>query len=328
MSTNHITEEEFRNQERDEFWKRCFTEQSKLLKIKLEEVQRPGVRLSTAENYAESLFNAEFSDEMDHLPQWSKNCSAARQQIVEEQSRHQQIIDNLRKQGRDKEATGRRLEIPPHEKKRMIVYEVAAWGFYLAGLAATAIFLHDQAGFEWWKAVLFPIAGVSALVFGLKAILSSLAGHRSTFAPAAKYATGVLGMVCAVGWLFYYAEFAGSISAGPQFESLDGSSAAPEKDRGPIIMIVLGVLAEALIAAFLFQVASDIRQRFEFHDAVVETQEFSKAKADLEACIKKLEWIDSRCSHADALVTILRSAKQRLVTEARMACEAAPHHRS
>ena len=331
MSANHITEEEFKDQSRDGFWKDHYTAQGKVLKINEEIVKQAassGLIIKEAEMHAVSIFNQEFSDELDHLPQWKQNCLVGRAQVVEERDKLRQAVDDLRSRGRDKEATGKRFDIPRHEKVLMVIFEIAAWGFYLAGLAATAIFLHDQAGFEWWKAILFPIAGVSALVFGLKAVLNSLAGHQSKLAPVAKYATGILGLACAVGWLVYYAEFAGTIAAGPQFESLDGTSATPDQNRGPIIMIVLGALAEGLIAAFLFQVVYDIRQRHMFHDKVVETQEFIKAKNDLEACELKLAYIDSRKTHADAIVTILLSVKERLIADAQLAYKIAETKRT
>jgi len=321
MSANHITEEEFRDQTRDGFWKDHYTAQGKVLKINeetIKQVAASGLIIKEAEMHAVSIFNQEFRDELDHLPQWKQNCLTGRTQLLEDCEKLRRTVDGIRQRGRDTEATGKRIEIPKHEKWLMRIFEVAAWLFYLAGLAATAIFLHDQAGFEWWKAVLFPIAGVSALVFGLKAALNSLASHQSKLAPIAKYAVGALGLACAVGWLIYYAEFARTVGTGPQFESLDGTSAAPDQDKGPVIMIVLGALAESLIAAFLFQVAYDIRQRFIFHDKVVETQEFIKAKNDLEACEAKLAYIDSRRIHADALVTILLSVKERLISEAQL----------
>jgi hypothetical protein len=81
-------------------------------------------------------------------------------------------------------------------------------------------------------------------------------------------------------------------------------------------MIVLGALAEALIAAFLFQVVYDKRNKYIFYDKVIDTQIFIKAKTDLDAAQGQVNYFHARCNHADSLLEILTSIKDRLINDA------------
>jgi hypothetical protein len=314
----HITDKELNNPERDSFWKDHYSELGKKLKVDetlIKNFATQGLVIREAENHAASIFEAEFRDEFRDIPQFKQSMLSRISEATRHRDKMKAVVDGLRERGEDKEQTGMRIDIPTHEKIGMGVASFGAWMFYLAGLASTAIFLHDTAGFEWWKAFVFPIAGVSALVFGLKFGLNSLASTNNKLAPVVKWAVLVIGLVCAVGWLKFYAEFAGSVTKGPAFESLDGTP-QDNSDPNAIIMIVLGALGESLVAAFLFQVVYDKRKKHTFYDSVIDTQPFLKAQKDLQAAQSELDRLNSRCNYSDSLLEILGSAKDRLINDA------------
>jgi len=314
----HLTETDFKDSTKDSYWKDFFTNEGKKLSIKEETVEdfaKQGLPESNAKTHAESVFNEEFSDELLYIPQFKQSILAQLPTAHKDRDNKKAAVEDIITRGKDVEHTGRRIEIPSNEKIAKLIAEICAYLLFIAGLASTAIFLHDLAGFEWWKAFTAPLAGVTVLVIGIKYALRELASEKSKVFPIFKWSTLIIGLACAVAWFVFYAEFAGSVSKGPSFESFDGATQT-SNDHGSILMIIFGGLAEALVGAFLFQSAHSVILRHTYYDKVIETQLFIKAKADLEKAQSKVDYFEGRTNYADSLLTILESVKDRLVNNA------------
>jgi len=314
----HFTEKDFNDSAKDSYWKDFFTAEGKKLSIDektVKEIAIQGLVVSNAEKHAEKIFESEFSDECRDIPQFKQSILAQLPSAHKDLDNKKAVVEDVIARGKDVEHTGRRIEIPSNEKIAKLLAEIFAYGLFVAGLASTAIFLHDQAGFEWWKAFTAPLAGVTVLLIGIKFALRELASEKSKVFPIFKWSTLIIGLACAVAWFVFYAEFAGSVSKGPSFESFDGAKQA-SSDHGPVLMIIFGGLAEALVGAFLFQFAHSVILRHTYYDKVIETQLFIKAKADLEKAQVTVNDLEGRSNYADSLLEILESVKDRLKNDA------------
>jgi hypothetical protein len=314
----HLTETDFKDSTKDSYWKDFYTNEGNKLTIKKETVEdfaKQGLPESHAKDHAESVFNSEFNNELRDISQFKQSILAQLPTAHQDRDNKKTAVEDIISQGKDVEHTGMRIEIPPFEKNAKLIAEIGAYGLFIAGLASTAIFLHDQAGFDWWKAFTAPLAGVTVLVLAIKFALRKLASEKSKLFPIVTWSTLIIGIACAIAWFVFYAEFAGSVSKGPSFESFDGATQT-SNDHGPILMIIFGGLAEALVGAFLFQCAHSIILRYTYYDKVIETQLFKKAKEDLEKAQSKVDDLEGRTIYADSLWAILESVKERLENDA------------
>lgn len=318
MSETHISEEDFLNASQDSHWKNLFTEEGRAMRVPAEVIKdlaTNGVPIRLAEDRAIADFDTKFRDELEKIPLWKQNCRNRRSSAVAELSNCKSVLDALRRDKKHEEKTGRREEIPERENKKRITFEVLTWLLLAVDLTSTALFLHNIGGREWLESIIMPLGGVFALVFVGKVIFKSLLDNSSKYLTVVKYGVAAVTLTCAVGWVVCFAEYANSLQSGLSFGDLDGKPV--NTADGPLTMIILGSLAEAFLAALLYLSALEICAKFTFHDRVVDTQEYVKARAEHETAEEKVSFIDSRTAHADALVAILEAVRNRMTQDAR-----------
>jgi len=320
MSVIHkqITKEEIENSDLDKEILSLLTAQCNDYVVNKDEVQQVinGKQLETdAVSEIVGHFNTFFSPV-------EKLCRLVIQEYQSKLPDQNQNLKNLKieknkleEAGKHQEKGAERFNGSKNTEIGIKVAKAGSWILYLVGFISTVYFLVEIAEMEWLKAIFLPLAGVSVIYWGGKFLLWSLSHSKTPVYPAVKYAVGVIGIGCAVMWLYYYAKLAGSMSGPVDIGSLGDSTNSSSESHESNIMIYLGALGEALVGAFLYAVGNDIKEKHTIYDGIQDTQEYAILKDKIETAEKAADVSNDRINHAQNLLAIVDGKREHVKSE-------------
>jgi hypothetical protein len=336
-----ITDEIFFNDKNDESLKKGFEERCKKLQVDealVKKIKTGGRGIAEARSHAQNVYDTELSDEDHDISGLRASAFQRKESAKVELEKWQRALDGLEANGKHIERTGARVSIPKSEKVSMVLAGIGGIVLYLAGLGTSVSFLYYDLGWDIWRALIFPVPGVTGLVFMLKYGLSYLPIKWS--GPAAAVVC-VIGLAAVGAWVFTFGEFIGNraerqlefiqyqedettgqpaiadtAAVGPDSTGNADGTGAAGKAATTIKLTILAIFAEAFASAFLFQWMVMTTRKHTYHDAVVDTEEYKRAKSDRDEAKKQFELYDSRIRLADSITKQLTETKERLLNDA------------
>jgi hypothetical protein len=268
-------------------------------------VNGDGTRQS-AIDYASAAFGARIDHEIHVIRDFQRKCLGKLPSLEKSIDKEKQILDELQDKGLHTQADTVE-NIPRSEKIRQSIYYTFAWILMAGGLIQLGIFLRMQIGLEWWQAFIIPLTGVIAIALAFKAALDVHVVQQPKWFLFCKYLLLFSGIGCAVAWLFMYSQYA-MIMTRPVFTGLNGS-AVEDSGHGSSIMIALQVLAEALVAGFLFTKVKDISDRNTSHNGVRLTERYVHHQKKLDVQVSEHNRLNSRKSLTEGLLSLISSRR-------------------
>jgi hypothetical protein len=315
--------EQIKIPENDAKWVEHFDKVAQNLNVELaviQQIKAGGGFLSAAEEYAKSVYNKEFQNEEGALLKSHQFYIQSLKEAKERVAAKQKFVDEIEQKGQHISETGRKVDIPSDQKRSILFAHVAGWVVYLFGLTSTAFVLVQYANMDWVKAFVLPFAGVSVLVLGCKMGFQWVESWGQRTNEVVKYAILYTGLICAASWLWHFSGSVADVMGKIEIQSIDqvsGNGGAESKNKQLQLMVWLGAFGEAMIAAFLFRQAGDIKRKFTFNTEPVNTAVFERYKNELNELIDKVSECQSRILHITSLENILSSTRNRLQEEAK-----------
>jgi hypothetical protein len=214
--------------------------------------------------------------------------------------------------------SGKAVTSVPDEKKiwQKIFLFVAAL-FIVVDAVNDSIFLHDTAGYEWLRAILFPIGGVLALSFVLKVFLDVHKKHQQPWFPYLKNFLLLIGLILVIAWAYLQAQTAVNLSQGPKIGGLDETpSTSYAATMDPILQIVFLTVGLAIIGAGLIAHRQKISDDYTEYDGVEESQLYLRLKKDHDNAAAELNRIIDRRTFSDSLIAIISDKRKSVESEA------------
>ena len=134
-------------------------------------------------------------------------------------------------------------------RTRIRLMRMSSYLCYISALFTTSFSLMYFVKMDWLKAIFLPLAGVSVIYWGVKLFLWKLSHAKTPLYPVVKYSVGVIGIGCAVAWLYYYFKISDLAEINRNFDQMSK-------------MIYFGALGEVLVGVFLYCQSLDLKQKY------------------------------------------------------------------
>jgi hypothetical protein len=216
----------------------------------------------------------------------------------------------------DKYTSGKAVtNVPPEKKIWQKIILVMAVLFILVDAVNDSIFLHDTAGYEWLRAILFPIGGVLALSIVLKIFLDVHKRHQAPWFPFVKNSLMITGLLLVVGWAYLQAQNAVDLSHGPNIAGLDDTPQKQASNKDGVLQIVFLTVGLAIIGAGGVAHVQKIKDDYTEYDGVEESQLFLRLKKDQEDAFAELNRVTDRRTFTDGLLAIISDKRKSVESE-------------
>lgn len=217
----------------------------------------------------------------------------------------------------DKYTSGKAVtNVPPEKKIWQKIILGLAMLFILVDAVNDSIFLHDTAGYEWLRAILFPIGGVLALSIVLKIFLDVHKRHQGPWFPVVKNSMMIVGLLLVIGWAYLQAQNAVDLSHGPNIGGLDDAPQTQPSSKDGVLQIVFLTVGLAIIGAGGVAHVQKINDDYTEYDGVEESQLFLRLKKDHEDAVAELNRVTNRITFTNGLLALISDKRDSVQSEA------------
>ncbi len=292
---------------------RC--QEFKVSKEAILKVVQSGKTKQDAVNQSRLDFEKEFAGDDQTITSY-QNTLPAISKLRAKVDQTQERMDNL--PAHEKYTSGKAVTNVPTDKKIwQKIFLFVAGLFIVVDAVNDSIFLHDTAGFEWLRSILFPIGGVLALTFVLKVFLDVHKKHQQPWFPYLKNVLLVIGLLLVIAWVYLQAQSAVNLSQGPKISGLDSAPVptANQASMDQILQITFLSIGLAIIGAGLVAHVQKINDDFTEYDGIEESKLFLQLKKDHESALEELNRVIDRRTFTNGLIEIISGKRDSVVSE-------------